>query len=370
MADINIKSDLSIGDVRISVSSEYSPSFRRSTPSDLYNSIQQFQQKNASIVDFQFPFDRPKYHMIMAIQTYSRQDAFTINANLDTGTRVILPIPSQLNDGHGVSYNDTNLGKIAGNMMQAGSGIMNDMKAGKGLEQTVGNAIKNNAGAIATGAATQAAQSVAPGAVGAVSALTGLSPNEFFTVLMQGPQYKRHSLTWHLVPRNFAEAIMIKKIIAVLNNAMAPGLEVGGALFNFPKVFQLALLPNYNYLYKYKPAVLERMQVNYSTGSAPSFYHSFSGNIEDSPPESVQISCSFLELEYWLASDFKDEALSPIDTRGEFREGNNPVINSVTPFAKAISDPNVLRQVPGNIADGVIGGGTAIINSLSSKENK
>src|SRR5690606_8176912 len=98
--------------------------------------------------------------------------------------------------------------------------------------------------------------------------------NQFFTVLLDGPKYKRHSLTWNLIPRNFAEADTIRRIIRLINNAMAPGLALaGGALFSFPRVVRCAFFPNHRYLYRFKPAVITDFQINYTPMSQPSFYH-------------------------------------------------------------------------------------------------
>jgi hypothetical protein len=300
----------------------------------------------------------------MAIQTYSRKDAFTINANLNTGTRVILPLPQQLVDGHGVGYNDKALGPAMGTIMNAGAGVLNNIKSGMSVTQAGSQALVDNALPIAGGVATQAAQ--AAGVADPISAVTGLTPNEFFTVLLTGPQYKRHQMTFTLAPRNFAEAIMIRKIIAVLNNSMAPGLELGGLLFNFPKVFQLAYAPNFNFLMKFKPAVLERMQVSYSNGSAPAFYHSFTGNPADSAPESVTISMNFCELEFWLHSDFMDEAASADDYRGSGRYDNNEVLKS----AKDVIVPAVERAA-GQINDAIEGSPAGNLrNPINDKEGK
>lgn len=326
MVDVNIKVDLSSGDVRMPASFGYRSDFRRSQAADINQIVENWQRGNTQIDSLQFPMDLPKYHMIMAIQTYKRRDLMTVEATLDTKDRIILPFPQALSDGQSVGYNDMSLGALGGNLAQGTVGMANDLSAGKSVAQSASGAIPNVLGAVGSVATDLAAKfggDAAKGSMGGAYAMAGLSPNEFLTVLLTGPQYKRHNFTWHLVCRNWTEAIMIKKIIALLNNSMAPGLAFGGTMFNFPKVFQLALMPNYNYLFKFKPAVLERMQINYSTGSAPSFYHSFSGKPEDSPPESVQISLQFLELEFWLHSDFKDEALSPTDTRGDKRTGEN-----------------------------------------------
>lgn len=346
--NINIKSDLSIGSfnrptVRSSVGSGFRPAPRTS---NIYGAIENYNQSLTTVTHFQFPNDRPKFYTGMAIQTYSRRDLYSVNASLDTRTQIILPMPDQLSDSHGVEYKTEPFGPFFGAVLNAAgsSGAAGELSRALKGEQTLGEAGKNVLGNItpeqAVGAGYNAATAAGPDFIRqAGEAYAGLSPNDFFTVLLKGPQYKRHKLSWHLVPRNKTEAAMIKRIITILNNSMAPGLALGGAVFNFPKVFQLAFMPNFNYLYKFKPAVLEDMQVDYSPGTnGPTFYHPMNGDDSTSAPESVKISCVFLELEYWLTSDFKDNALMANDTVGTGRQSENLVLNEVEPHLKTFAD--------------------------------
>lgn len=346
---INIKSDLSISaDVgaRNMLSSFSSRSYGGSTRS-LYGAIENYRSHQTKIGQLQFPQDRPKFYTQIGIQTYDRRDMMTVNASLDTNKQLILPVPHGLTDGHGVSYNEReSFGPLLGMAMHKGLGPIKDgaknvasgqqsiTDAGKDVMSQLGT--PENLGDIAgAGAAELASGTVA----NVFQAAAGLSPNEFFTVLMKGPDYKRHQMVWHLNPRNPQESRTIKYIIAELNNAMAPGLLLGGALFNFPKVFSIAFMPNYNYLFKFKPCVLERMQTEYAPNGVPSFYHKYNSAEGNSPPESVRITCQFLELEYWLHSDFKPDASHPLDVRGtrESRESENTVVDPLRePIANAI----------------------------------
>jgi len=120
---------------------------------------------------------------------------------------------------------------------------------------------------------------------------------------------------------------MIQRIIRILNNASAPGLEWAGSVFSFPSVVQCAFWPNWSYMFRFKPAVITRVSVNYTPGGTPAFYHEADtdtgiGN-EDNPPESVQITVDLLELEYWLKNDFKEIGASPIDVTASKEDRSN-----------------------------------------------
>jgi hypothetical protein len=129
-------------------------------------------------------------------------------------------------------------------------------------------------------------------------------------VVLQGPQYKKHSFSWKLYPKSHQESIALQQIIKQLRDSMRTYLSdvSASAFFNFPKVFQLSFKPDrsflndgksdYNeYLFGFKPAVLESMNVNYTPSNGPSFY-GLTG-----APDGVVLTLNFWELEYWLGSD-------------------------------------------------------------------
>ena len=136
----------------------------------------------------------------------------------------------------------------------------------------------------------------------AAYAAFGVAPNQFLTVMLKGPQYKKHEFSWKLSPRNEQESEAVRKIILTLNNAIAPG--VTGAYFTFPKVFEIKFNPNENVLYKFKPAVIESMSVNYAPSGAPAFYR------RTNAPDSVELRLQFLELEFWLTGQFSGSSIA------------------------------------------------------------
>jgi hypothetical protein len=147
------------------------------------------------------------------------------------------------------------------------------------------------------------------------SAITGMIINEFKSVTMDQPLFKRHSFTWKLAPKTFQESENIQRIVYNLKKGMSPKRvkSSGGTtlpLLGFPNIYVLFFMPNSKFLYKFKPCVLTNIQVSYTGGSpAPAFYRS-EGSDENKAPESIQIDTQWLEMEYWLdgkTSDFKAE---------------------------------------------------------------
>jgi len=172
------------------------------------------------------------------------------------------------------------------------------------------------------------------GLLGRGSAAAGLSINTFKSVTLSAPQFRRHNLTFKMAPKDFNEAKAIQKIAYLLRRAMTPKRALLGGLFEFPDIFLIAFSPNSKFLYKFKPCVLERINVDYTGGNqAPGFYRQ-QGNPSNAPPESVVITLQFLELEYWLddtgnRSDYKtdEEGLpqsDPLDVFNFYATDINP----------------------------------------------
>jgi hypothetical protein len=239
----------------------------------------------SSIGRLQFPSDTPKYFFGVGINSYSRSSAFAFNVGL--ATSIILPMPKQIVDTDQVQYEQEEL-------QSAGGAALSGMIGASG-QDVAGNA--KNALAAMGAAGLQAGRAIIQDLFnvnigGATQGFTGAALNPYTTVLLKGPVYKKHDFTWTLSPRNSSESESIRKIIKELKNAMY--VEAGAGYFGPPKVFSLSYYNNSNYLYKFKPCVLESMSVNYTPSSAPAFYS------KTGAPDAVELRTSFLEIEFWF----------------------------------------------------------------------
>lgn len=203
-----------------------------------------------------------EYKFKIDLADYTRAGLFEVG-KLNTFQTITLPLPQNLVDSHQVEYED------------------------KPLIRTPENSI-----------------------IDAAKAIAGLTTNELMVVLLKGPKFKRYEFTWKLAPKNANESIELTEIIRVLNKAMAPSMQNIGAIFKFPKIFQLSFAPNHQQLYRFKPAVLSSFTTNFAAGGIPAFYK------QTDAPESVELKLFFIELEYWLSSDF-DSATNPYAGRAQ-----------------------------------------------------
>lgn len=267
-----------------------------------------------------YPGEIPKYYMQISIAKYARLDGNGGNmfrmSRLDPYQTIILPLPRELVDSNDVQYDDEKaLGVGAGNIVQGGANIANMQPVERTASGMMG-AARASAAAVAAAGGIGAAQAIIDRSVvlrglpltsiaTTGAQLAGYTPNQFVTVLLTGPKYKRHKFRWQISAHNQAEAEKIRQIIRVINNAKSPGVAVGGALFTFPDVFTVSLWPNSSMMYKFKPAVVENFTVDYSGGGGVPTFRT-STQINNNAPAVLNIEMSILELEYWLSGNYTD----------------------------------------------------------------
>jgi hypothetical protein len=147
-----------------------------------------------------------------------------------------------------------------------------------------------------------------------VSAVTGYLINTYKTLVLNQPEYRKHTLSWKLSPKTHGESRKIQQALFRLRKKMTPKRFHGNQLvMEFPSIFLLFFNPNHKFLYEFKPCVLERLTINYNGGNpVPSFFRPAGTNLQDAAPESLMVETSWIEMEYWLdgkagLSDYKEE---------------------------------------------------------------
>ena len=244
-----------------------------------------------------FPADDIKYYMEIKMKKYERSwDSVFLGVggdmNFDGATTVKLPLPMQIQNQLVAEWNEKPLLQTATAILGGVAGAA--VAPGKGAVQ---------AGAAAVGGAIGAAAGMAVDIAGAAS---GVAINKFVIITYSGPKYKNHHFQWKLVPRNPGESKQIKKIVKAFNDSASPSLIAGGVLFGYPKICKISYMPNSQYLYKFKPAVLTSVAANYTAGGQPAFLRQDSESDDINAPESVVLDLQFKELEYWTRGNYSD----------------------------------------------------------------
>jgi hypothetical protein len=253
-----------------------------------------------------YPSDLPPYYFKLAVSDYKR-DTWLSVGQLVPSAWIALPLPQSMVDEHQVSY-DTEPLTAAGNaILQATKAAVNSGMNMGALQAAVGS-LGNNA----PGIAAQIAASLAGPTPGRVLAAAGAVINEFMTVMLKGPSYKRRQFVWKFSPKNAAESATLRAIIQRLNNSAAPGINglVGSAFFSWPQIFQPSFqfgsdvtdgsLGNIlgDWTFYMKRSVLESCVFNYTPNNQ---WASFGAT---KAPASIEMRLQFLELEFWLKDQY------------------------------------------------------------------
>jgi hypothetical protein len=231
-------------------------------------------------------------YMSMQFSAYTRR-SITDQPFYDRQMNISLPIPEGLVEQTSLSYDKSaQLGPVAGSAVE---------NLSRGPLSGIGD-LTNRIGNIAAGAGAQAIESLAsraPGALNAVSSLSGLTINPFQTVLFKSPDFRSHTFRWKFAPETVSESETLRKIIDTFKYHSLPGISAaGGVFFSYPEILEINFRPSDVYLYRFKPCVVEGITVNFTPGNGPSFYRSTNA------PTVIQLELRVQEIEIWTKADY------------------------------------------------------------------
>jgi hypothetical protein len=241
-----------------------------------------------------------------------------------------LPIPNDLIDNISVEYSNENLGPIVGAAADGVAGVLGSSGPGN----VAGNLLSGILGAtpaaigaygltrlpdlVAAGTAavtripggetaanilSAATRGQAQNAVNAAQALSGITFNPFQVVLFKSPNFKKHKFSWTMVPKDEKESRDLDFILKLFKYHMLPGISgptTGAVYFSYPEILEIKLYPKDEYLYKFKPCVVDSVSVNYAP-NGPSFYKNTSA------PTAVNFTINLQEIEIWTKADYVRE---------------------------------------------------------------
>ena len=243
-----------------------------------------------------------QFYITFQFMEYQRRSIFN-QPFLNAQGGIRLPIPNQLVDTTSVEYGQESTGAEAGAGIEQGLKGRNTLGGSTDAKGVLSDIAKGGVGA-AAGKALQSTMDAANKAGPANQGLQimGLAQNPFLTMLFKAPKFKQHQFSWKLTPNNQQESNTIRDIILTFKSNMLPAMapSAGGTLLKYPNMVIISLSPNQDYLYKFKPCVIESLSVNYASAGTPSFFK------RTDAPTDVTISITLLEIEYWLKEDIED----------------------------------------------------------------
>jgi len=249
---------------------------------------------------FPSDLDTSNYYMMFQFVQYERPDIFKRGFNRATDG-ISLPLPTKLIDHQTIAYDRGPQNPAVG------AAIESAISGGKSATNSATAVLSSLAtGALGAGAglAVMAAQNVASGAgtsLNNVLSLSGVAVNPFLTVLFNSPTFKQHTFSWKFTPKNLDETNAVKNITNAFKYHALPDTTaaVAGTLLSYPDMVYISISPANDYMYKFKPCVIEAVEVDYAGEGSPAFFGDSKG------PASVVMSISLLEIEYHLKSDWQ-----------------------------------------------------------------
>ena len=229
---------------------------------------------------------------------------------------LVLPVPTNIQDGVGIDYKVDNLGLIG----ELGSNVLRGL-ARDGLTsqtsyenafQTVIDGVRSSvlSGALAQATAASAAAGLAsrfrlnlnPDRINnVISAGLGRIVNPFTTAIFQGVKLRTFSFEWNLSPSSRNESEKIEQIIKMLRTKALPKVKTtnGNAFMEFPEEVEFTFLGMQNDTFSFPtaPCVVTSFNVDRTPTGNPVF---FAGT---GAPAFFNISINLLEVRPLVVQD-------------------------------------------------------------------
>lgn len=244
-----------------------------------------------------------KYYITFGFVQYQRRSILDLPF-LNPKGNIRLPIPSNIVDQLRVEYREDGLNPLAGAGMELGLKGGGNFGGAAGVTTAAGLAGALNSTVSALGGANLGPgySALASGLKSAGSAAPfalqpfGLAVNPFLTVLFKSPTFKRHAFSWRLSANSPKESETINNILKAFRSHMLPSAIgwTGGAILRYPDMCTVTFNPSDDWLYKFKPCVVESVSMNFAPNQQASFFN------ETDAPTDILFTVNLLETEYWL----------------------------------------------------------------------
>jgi hypothetical protein len=245
---------------------------------------------------------------VSAINTLFSTDLSVGSTTL--GGSIYLPMPASLQTDYNPEYSTPSLGSVAGMALKpsdqaiyGNNSMGGNVLDGQGLAG-LGGALAKGGGALTgyglfkgIGAADAAGGAVgAEGLAGALLKVAGgVAQNPHKIVLFTGVNFRDHTFSWKLSPKNREESDAIKTIIDMFVYYSHPEYVAGGLFFKYPEFFDIKFR-HPEYLFRLQPSVCTDVRVNYHGSNYPAYIRDSDGYGAPAPAD-VELSLTFKETE-------------------------------------------------------------------------
>jgi len=265
--------------------------------------------------DLVFPHDLSTHMMLLSIHQFEHN--LSGREEKSFMRSIALPIPTNLVESQGVQYNEIELGAIGGELSDLIATLDHErmeghlsaffgstFKLGENLTSKTGRAKvmtqlqdpQNTAVNAATMGLRKAGNPIGFG----LNRFFGSAPNPHVTTMFRGVSLRNHNFTWLLVPSSVSESNTIRTMLAQLKQSMLPERTTQNMTLSFPDQFHISIVGTNgaDFFYKFKPAVLRSLSINYAPNGTPGYYAGTGA------PAAIQISLDFLETVIHTREDY------------------------------------------------------------------
>ena len=222
---------------------------------------------------------------------------------------VILPVPTAVSDSNSASWGEDKMN--AGQMMA--SEIAMKAIGGEGAVDATEKGIdaaKLEGGDDVKDALKQYFVGQATGVKGILARTEGKIINPNMELIFNSPQLRDFSFTWKMSPRSEKESIVIKKIIRMFKQSMAPKKTESELFLRAPNTYKLQFIhaatrKEHNFLPLIKECAMTGFNVNYTPDGNYATYR-------NSAMVAVELSFTFKELEPIFNNDYENDGDSSI----------------------------------------------------------
>jgi hypothetical protein len=268
------------------------------------------------------------------------------------GGTIRLPLPANLSTDYNPTYSTPDLGMAAGSVLKpfdraiyGNNDIPGQAEAGAALAGVgltgIGAALGGTAAAKAAGTALGAMGVTGAAGDAALKVFGGIATNPHKIVLFTGVDFRDHTFSWKLSPRNRRESDTLRRIVEMFAYYAHPEFVAGGLFFKYPEFFQIKFARD-SYLFRMRPSVCTDIKVDYHSQGTPAYIRNRDGSGEPAPAE-VSLSITFKETEI-ISKQYLNPSLPVVPAPVERLPGALRQDQSITP-------PNLAAQIQPNATE-------------------
>jgi hypothetical protein len=238
---------------------------------------------------------------------YSDEVATSVKDMVQHTVSIALPLPANLTTATSLDYSNVSLGALGGEALASLQRLKNIYEGGGDLVQGLRGEVsglaremfKSGDSALRQTVVRRAVASAVPTLGSAIDIMTGTTPNPHVAVTFNNVKFRSFSYSWKFSPNSAKDSDKLTRIIAKIHECALPRKGDSRLLLTYPHQCKLRFSPEVlNDLFRFKPCVIDAVNVNYAPNGVPSF---FAGT---KLPTDIELAITFQEIQIRTSEDY------------------------------------------------------------------